>query len=94
MFLTERKTPGSIGGGVIFPDLGGGNGGGRGNELNAFRGESGGEKLLKLWNPRSRCLVNARLGEEIKEDERGSSPIKVVGSRLSVKRESRSSTGS
>ena len=79
---------------MIFPDWGEGNGGGRGNEPNAFRGESGGEKLFVLWNPRSRCLVNGRLGEEIKEVERGSSPFKVAGSRLSVKRESRSSIGS
>lgn len=41
--VTERKTPGSIGGGVAFPGFGVGNGGGSGSVENVPRGESGGE---------------------------------------------------
>lgn len=44
MNLTERKTPGSMGGGVALPGLEGENGGGKGNVENVLRGESGGEK--------------------------------------------------
>jgi len=44
MDLTERKTPGSIGGGVALPGFEGGNGGGNGIVENVLRGESGGEK--------------------------------------------------
>lgn len=40
--VTERNTPGSIGGGVAFPGLGLGNGGGGGNEEKELCGESGG----------------------------------------------------
>lgn len=46
--VTERKMPGSIGGGVAFPGGGVGNGGGGGSVLNVSRGESGGVWSLKL----------------------------------------------
>ena len=43
MCVTERNTPGSIGGGVAFPGFGVGKGGGGGRLENALCGESGGE---------------------------------------------------
>ena len=36
IFVTERKTPGSIGGGVAFPGFGAGKGGGAGKLANAL----------------------------------------------------------
>jgi hypothetical protein len=90
MFLTERKIPGSIGGGVAFPGFGGGNGGGKGIGANVLRGESGGEKSTKPCDPRSRCLVD----DPLRGGNRVSGPVSVWGSRLRDKRESRSSTGS
>lgn len=53
---TERKIPGSMGGGVAFPGSGVGKGGGDGRVLNVLRGESGGVWSLKLAKPRSLIL--------------------------------------
>lgn len=43
MDVTQRKTPGSIGGGVALPGLGVGKGGAGGKAENGVLGESGGE---------------------------------------------------
>jgi hypothetical protein len=95
IFRTERKTPGSIGGGVALPGFGGGNEGGKGIDAYVLRGESGGEKSAIPWKPRSRCLCEDPLEEGGRRSgERGSGPVSVPGSRLRVKRVSRSSTGS
>lgn len=54
MLDTERKTPGSIGGGVAFPGLGAGKGGGAGRLAKVLCGESGGEWSPIPANPLSR----------------------------------------
>lgn len=95
MDLTERKTPGSIGGGVALPGLDGGNGVGNGEVENVLRGESGGEKSPNPWKQRSRCLL-AQILEEVggSNGRRVSATVRMAGSRLRLRRESRSSTGS
>lgn len=94
MDLTERKTPGSIGGGVALPGLEGGKGGANGNVENVVRGDSGGEKSPNPWKLRSRCLLE--IPDEVSGSggRRVSATVRAVGSRLRLKRESRSSRGS
>lgn len=56
---TDRKTPGSTGGGLAFPGAGDGNGfvfAFCEKDVKVIRGESGGVWSLKLANPRSRGL--------------------------------------
>lgn len=94
MFVTERKTPGSIGGGVALPGFGGGKGGGGGRAAKELCGESGGE-----WSPRPAYPRSRRRGAGMEDvgDERGgrraSAADRVAGSRLSTSRDSSSSTG-
>ena len=52
--VTERNTPGSIGGGVALPGFGAGRGGGGGRLAKALCGESGGEWSPMLAKPRVR----------------------------------------
>ena len=88
--VTERKTPGSIGGGIGLPGGGAGSGG-YDNEDKLRRGESGGEKSPKL---RSRTREKVRWCWGGGSDTMRGSGWKVAGSRLRWRRDSRSSIGS
>lgn len=92
--VTERNTPGSIGGGVALPGLGDGKGGGGGRLANVLRGESGGEWSAMLENPRSRAfgLDDVLCGGSAGNLE--SAAESVAGSRFSTSNDSSSSSGS
>lgn len=82
--VTDRNTPGSMGGGAAFPGLG------RGKEENGLPGDSGGE-----YGPRSRCLlVEMLIVGAGSGGRRASGADKVAGSRFSIRRDSSSSRGS
>lgn len=98
IWVTDLKTPGSIGGGVALPGLGDGKGGGGGSCANVLRGESGGE-----WSPRLAKPCRRRVWvwlEPFDGEGRGDRRVsaaddcKVAGSRLMTSRDSKSSTGS
>lgn len=63
MEVTERNTPGSIGGGVALPALGVGSGGGGGKVAMMLWGDEGGEWSPRLWNPLSRWRTAGFEGE-------------------------------
>lgn len=104
MEVTLRNTPGSMGGGVAFPGVGAGSGGGRGRLLydeevvddvfRAARGNSGGLRSPKPSKPLSRRLPPDLLTDGVAGMRGCSGAIRVAGSRFRTRSDSRSSRGS
>lgn len=93
IWATERNTPGSMGGGVAFPGLGEGRGGGGGRLANILRGESGEEWSLTLEKPRFLGLYGVSLSKEWVWGPLDSGTVKVLGSRFNMRSDSSNSRG-
>ena len=98
MEVMERKTPGSKGGGVAFPGLGGGKGGG--GDMGwccwyGLPGESGGEKSPSPYMLRDLLDIcgGRRGGGRVAMVSEGEA-VSVVGSIFRTSKDSKSSRGS
>ena len=97
--VTERKTPGSMGGGVAFPELGGGKGGGGDMGwyccLYGLLGESGGEKSPSPYMLRELLDIGGgrRGGGRVAMVSEGEA-VSVVGFIFRTSKDSKSSRGS